>query len=176
MSHNTPTDTNGVGYQKPPQQSRFRKGVSGNPKGRPRKSAADRQFEDIVSKALDVALNEVREVATISGPTKLSRRQVMVRKLVEGAADGDMRSIKRVFKLRERIREEPALNPVVIEMDDGDFAVCGAENMPAIRARMEAARKERVATQGTGGLASRCLSTRNYFVASPIRSGEGPSR
>ena len=62
-----------VGYRKPPEAHRFRKGVSGNPRGRPRKTSADAgdpltDYHNLVLKEADrpIKVNENGRTRTIS--------------------------------------------------------------------------------------------------------------
>jgi hypothetical protein len=84
-----------VGYGKPPRATRFRKGQSGNPRGRPRGS---RNFASLVEEALaeSVVINEngLRR--------KASNLQVIVKQLVNKAAQGDHRSIQLLMAFIER--------------------------------------------------------------------------
>jgi len=73
-----------VGYGKPPQDTRFKKGVSGNPGGRPRGITSGR--------ALKLALQEIyRPVKIREGDrvTSLLGFQVAMRQLVAQAAKGN---------------------------------------------------------------------------------------
>jgi hypothetical protein len=84
-----------VGYRKPPRATRFRKGQSGNPRGRPRSS---RNFTTLLEEALAelVAINEN------GSRRKASKLQVIVKQLVNKAAQGDHRSIQLLMAFLER--------------------------------------------------------------------------
>ena len=84
-----------VGYGKPPRATRFRKGQSGNPRGRPRGS---RNFTSLLEEALaePVAINENGR------RRKASKLQVIVKQLVNKAAQGDHRSIQLLMAFMER--------------------------------------------------------------------------
>jgi hypothetical protein len=84
-----------VGYGKPPQATRFRKGQSGNPRGRPRGS---RNFATLLEEALaePVSINENGR------RRKASKLQVIVKQLVNKAAQGDHRSIHLLIAFMER--------------------------------------------------------------------------
>jgi hypothetical protein len=84
-----------VGYGKPPQTTRFRKGQSGNPRGRPRGS---RNFASLVDEALadPVMINENGR------RKKATKLQVIVKQLVNKAAQGDHRSIQLLMAFTER--------------------------------------------------------------------------
>ena len=76
-----------VGYGKPPQHTRFAKGQSGNPRGRP---PGAKSFTTL----LDEALNERVLVAENGGRRKVSKRQAIVTQLVNRAATADFRAMK----------------------------------------------------------------------------------
>jgi len=84
-----------VGYGKPPRATRFRKGQSGNPRGRPRGS---RNFASLLEEALaePIAINENGR------RRKASKLQVIVKQLVNKAAQGDHRSIQLLMAFMER--------------------------------------------------------------------------
>jgi Family of unknown function (DUF5681) len=81
-----------IGYGKPPQSTRFRKGVSGNPRGRPKNS---RNVAGVFAKALreKVVINENGQRKTI---TKL---EAAVKQFVNKAASGDFRSLQLLVHL-----------------------------------------------------------------------------
>jgi len=85
------------GRGNPPPHSRFKKGVSGNPKGRP-KRRKDQLVGEIVS--------EVQNTPTAyheGGRTKWASRLVLaLKKLVNSALKGDARSAEELFMLRAK--------------------------------------------------------------------------
>jgi hypothetical protein len=76
-----------VGYGKPPRKYRFKKGQSGNPRGRPRGS---RSFLTLLAQELDrlVAVNDGGRIK------KIPKRIAIVRQLTDLAAQGDARALK----------------------------------------------------------------------------------
>ena len=82
-----------VGYCNPPEHSRFKKGKSGNPRGRPKKP------EDIYT-VLNRALN--RKVTVQGVERKIPMREALIRKLRDLALSGD----RRALGLQRRILEE----------------------------------------------------------------------
>jgi Family of unknown function (DUF5681) len=81
-----------VGYGKPPEATRFKKGVSGNPKGRPRGSL---NVATVFMKTLreKVVVNENGQRRTV---TKL---EAAVKQLVNKAASGEQRSMRLLVEL-----------------------------------------------------------------------------
>ena len=76
-----------VGKGKPPERTRFKKGQSGNPKGRPPNSKNSATL-------LNEALSEV-VVITENGQRKsITKKQAIVKQIVNKAASGDYRSIQ----------------------------------------------------------------------------------
>jgi hypothetical protein len=104
-----------VGYGKPPKHSRFQKGRSGNPKGRPKGSKG---FAAIVRRELE-ALVEVRQNGRVE---KISKRQVIIKQMVNKAAAGNQRATELLLlkmELLQRDWREPGrsgeLDPEALE-------------------------------------------------------------
>jgi hypothetical protein len=74
-----------VGYRRPPQHSRFQKGQSGNPQGRPR---GVRNFATEVREALGAKML-VRQAGTAR---RMTRRSAVVLSLLDKALKGDVRA------------------------------------------------------------------------------------
>jgi hypothetical protein len=87
-----------VGYGKPPKHTQFKKGQSGNPKGRPRGS---KDFATLIDNELEEPVS-----ATENGRTKtVSKLAALVKQLVNKAVSGDLPATKMLLPQMER-REE----------------------------------------------------------------------
>jgi len=85
-----------VGYGKPPTHSRFPKGQSGNPRGRPKG----------VQNMLTLLKGELSDTISIreNGKVKkLSRRGVIVKQMVKRAMEGNPKAISEIAKLDAQI-------------------------------------------------------------------------
>jgi hypothetical protein len=100
MSFNNEQET-GVGYGKPPVQTQFRKGQSGNPKGRPKGRL---NVATVLEKALHekVVINENGRRRTI---TKL---EAAMKQLVNKAASGDLPSLRQLSAMARAAEEQAA--------------------------------------------------------------------
>ena len=76
-----------VGYGKPPRHTRFKKGQSGNPRGRPRGAKN-------LTTLLSEALNEPVIVTENGGRRKITKREAIITQLVNRSATADLRAIK----------------------------------------------------------------------------------
>jgi hypothetical protein len=76
-----------VGYCKPPCHTRFSKGQSGNPRGRP---AGSKNLKTLLRKAL----NQPVVVTENGGQRKISKREAIITQLVNRSATADLRAIK----------------------------------------------------------------------------------
>jgi hypothetical protein len=85
-----------VGYGRPPRHTRFQKGRSGNPRGRPRGAKN-------LSTLVNEALNERVLVAENRGRRKITKQQAMITQLVNKAAQGDWRAIKILLEIVQAI-------------------------------------------------------------------------
>ena len=92
-----------VGYRKPPGHTRFKKGQSGNPKGRP---AGAKNLSTLLSEAL----NEPVVVTENGGHRKITKREAIVTQLVNRSATADLRAIKILLDILRDIegQTEPA--------------------------------------------------------------------
>jgi hypothetical protein len=108
------SSTQAVGYGKPPQSTRFQKGVSGNPKGRPKGS-------------LNVAslfLRTLREKVVVNenGRRKtVTKLEAALKQLVNKAASGDLRALQQLVALATDAEQKQNLattqNPVLNDLD-----------------------------------------------------------
>ena len=91
-----------VGYGKPPLHTRFKKGQSGNPRGRPPGAKN-------LSTLLNEALNEPVVITENGGRKKVSKRQASLKQLVNEAAKGNWRALKLLVDILQDIerRTEP---------------------------------------------------------------------
>jgi hypothetical protein len=89
-----------VGYASPPIATRFRKGVSGNPRGRPKGA---RNFASVVAATLGERL-----VVTENGRRKrITKLEAAVKQLVNRAAGGEARSIQLLIGLIQASEARP---------------------------------------------------------------------
>jgi hypothetical protein len=90
-----------VGYRKPPAHSRFEKGVSGNPGGRPQGITPGR--------AKKLALQEIfRPVKVREGDRvkSMSAFQAVIRQLVAQAAKGNTAALRLIVEHTQRLEQE----------------------------------------------------------------------
>ena len=92
-----------VGYGKPPRHTRFPKGQSGNPRGRP---TGAKNLKTLLSEAL----NEPVIVTENGGHRKITKRQAIITQLVNRSATADLRAIKILLDILREIegQTEPA--------------------------------------------------------------------
>ena len=115
-----PPDSEGdyeVGYGKPPRETRFAKGQSGNPRGRP---SGAKNFKTLLSDAL----NEPVIVTENGGRRKVTKRQAIITQLVNRSATADFRAIKLLLdKLRDIERQTEQASPETAEFGEADQKV-----------------------------------------------------
>jgi hypothetical protein len=84
-----------VGFGKPPAETRFKKGQSGNPKGRPKAVSRPRALNDLVSTCL---LNEI-DVTLGGRRQKKQALEAVILKLTGMALGGDVRAIRTIIDI-----------------------------------------------------------------------------
>jgi hypothetical protein len=119
-----------VGYGKPPRHSRFVKGRSGNPRGRP---PGAKNLKTLLNKAL----NELVIVTENGGRRKISKREAIITQLVNCSAKGDFKAVQILLGMLRDIEghAEPgaADHEIITEAD--------AQIIQRIRARLRGAKE-----------------------------------
>jgi hypothetical protein len=95
MRNGKPSSKNGVGYRRPPKTTQFKKGRSGNPRGRPKDK------RNIGKVLLDVT--EQKIAVTENGKTRrMPALEVMLRRLANDAIQNDQSALKLFVSLLDR--------------------------------------------------------------------------
>ena len=85
-----------IGYRRPPKQSQFKPGVSGNPKGRPKRNPT--VVSEVIKNTLSAPIQYLEQ-----GRTKTATRaEVGLRKLVDNAVRGDLTAAVTLLQYREQ--------------------------------------------------------------------------
>lgn len=109
-------DDEEVGYGKPPKATRFKKGQSGNPKGRPRGS---RNFSTDVRATLDQPVQ-----LKIRGRNKtVPTQQAALLRLREKALSGDGRALDRLLELARTYNDEDLSDATTVVLPSEDQAI-----------------------------------------------------
>src|ERR1700724_957489 len=113
-----------VGYGKPPVHTRFQKGRSGNPKGRPR-------GKKNMSTLLSTALNASIVVVANGRRKKITKREAIVTQLVNKSAAADLKATQIVLAMLREVesQDDGSADPAV-------FAEADHEIIRRIQARL----------------------------------------
>jgi hypothetical protein len=124
-----------VGFRKPPKQTRFVKGRSGNPQGRPKGSQN-------AATVLDKACRE-RVRVTINGKTRrLTKFEAAMLQLLNKAASGDLRAMQLLLGwLTWRMHSEQESVPTISPQESDKFV------MESIAARFRSSEPAPLATE-----------------------------
>jgi Family of unknown function (DUF5681) len=120
-----------VGYGKPPRDTRFPKGQSGNPRGRP---PGAKNLKTLLSEAL----NEPVIVTENGGRRKVTKRQAIVAQLVNRSATADFRAIKILLDIVRDIERQT--EPTAPETSD--FSEADEKVLEQIKARFSIGESE----------------------------------
>jgi Family of unknown function (DUF5681) len=114
-----------VGYGKPPRHTRFKPGVSGNPRGRPKEAKN-------LSTLVHEALNEPVVVAENGRRRKVSKRQAIIKQLVNRSAQGDLKAMQMLLGTMQDIERRHEADPTETTFDSADEKV-----IEQLRARLQ---------------------------------------
>ena len=93
-----------IGYKKPPVATRFKKGNRANPRGRPRGS---KNLATLLERALDAAADA--DASETHG--RLTKRELVVARLVERSAGADLAATKLLFELLRKVDPRMVTTP-----------------------------------------------------------------
>ena len=102
-----------VGYGKPPKTTRFQKGQSGNPKGRPKGSKN-------LSTLLEEELEQPVLITENGRRRKITKRRASMKQLVNRAASGEHRALQILINYmhdHEKQADSSAPDPLIDEAD-----------------------------------------------------------
>lgn len=108
-----------VGYGKPPKATRFQKGKSGNPRGRPRRNTGIAELFRKISK----------QVVQANGPNGQRRRmtklEASITQLMNKATAGDLKAMKVLLQMASHFPElvkdpEPPMQLIIVEEPMGE--------------------------------------------------------
>jgi hypothetical protein len=108
MSKKKTPDSYEVGYRKPPKNTQFQKGISGNPRGRPKKAA---NFHSIFMK-------ESESLMTINDNgqrRRISKLEGIAKQLQQQGVDGNIPALRMYIALYPRVLEIVALQSKDVE-------------------------------------------------------------
>jgi hypothetical protein len=99
-----------IGYRQPPKHTQFRKGMSGNPKGRPKGS---RNLASIFRKISE----EKVQVNGPKGPRFITKLEAGITQLVNRAAKGDLKAVREMMRCRQAFGDQaPVMAPPIINV------------------------------------------------------------
>jgi hypothetical protein len=136
-----------VGNRRPPVASRFKPGVSGNPRGRPKApKSAGKSLKDAMARHVTVVENGKKR--------KVRALELIMQSLVNDAARGKPHAVKLLFSLADRYaqNDEQKIDPASFQADD--LAVIN-NYLASIQARSDshadAGREDATAPEKTDG-------------------------
>jgi len=100
-----------VGYGKPPKARQFKRGKSGNPKGRPKGSLN-------LATDLTAELGEHITVREDGRPRKVSKQRALIKSLMAKALQGDVRAMTSLLALYARVITEPPDDDQPLDTDE----------------------------------------------------------
>lgn len=105
-------DSEGVGYKRPPTASRWKKGQSGNPKGR---TKGQRNLKT----DLAAEMAEMLQITERGRPKRITKQRALLKAITARALGGDARATSEILDLVMRllVETEPTSLPATAEED-----------------------------------------------------------
>jgi len=110
------TDDNKSRYRRPPKETQFKPGISGNPRGRPKATA---KLESDLARVLNEHV-KVHENGRVRKRTSLG---VILKRLVLEAAKGNLKASAQLFKVLEKFGVRETASTLPPPVSDNDRAI-----------------------------------------------------
>ena len=101
-----------VGYGNPPEHSRFKKGVSANPKGRPKRQPPE--VGEVIKGVMDASVEYLEGGRT----RKATRRELSVKRHLKRAMEGNTGAAEALLKLRAQAQRNRAASGLIVQICD----------------------------------------------------------
>jgi hypothetical protein len=111
-----PTNDVSIGYGKPPEQTKFKKGQSGNPYGRPKGS---RNLKTLINRELNTTIT----IEQAGKKRKIRRKDALVKSLVHDALKGRDRPRDKVFDYVDHAETLEDCGPTQSELAERDAQI-----------------------------------------------------
>jgi hypothetical protein len=136
-----PTGDYEIGRGKPPRHAGFQKGRSGNPKGRPKGS---KNLGTLLSQALDEKVSLTED----GRRRRITKRELVIKQLVNKSASADLRAIKQLIEIVERVEGRSGASPT--SPPSPTFTAADEEVITELKKRMERDIRAKIAAEKTG--------------------------
>lgn len=90
-----------IGYKKPPKNSQFKKGKSGNPKGRPPKKIFHETFCQVINEDVTITLNGEK--------VALPLKEAILRKMLIDSLNGKPQATKNFIEVMKHLTAMPPI-------------------------------------------------------------------
>ena len=111
--------TKPVGYKSPPEHTRFKKGQSGNPRGRAKGQCN-------LKTDLDAELREVIQVNEGGATRRITKQRALIKTTIARAIGGNDRAATLLFNLMLRVPDPQVDAPIETPLDAEDEALLAA--------------------------------------------------
>jgi hypothetical protein len=105
-----------IGYKKPPEHTRFKKGHSGNPRGRPRGA---KNLATLVGQALDQKVSVTEQ----GRRRKVTKREAIITQLVNRSAQADLKATQILLGLIQDIERRAGASTEPASLSEADREV-----------------------------------------------------
>ena len=110
------SDDDRIGYGRPPKPTQFKKGVSGNPRGRPRRVTN-------LTADLREELAELVRVRDGDREYRVTKQRAVLKALIAAAAQGNVSAATALFSLQARLVKAAADDPSEPRVSNSDQAI-----------------------------------------------------
>jgi hypothetical protein len=111
-----PETENEIGYGKPPKDTQFKKGQSGNPRGRPRGA---KNLATLVGEALDQKITVTEQ----GRRRKISKREAIITQLVNRSASADLKATTILLGMMQEIERRTGASTESAALSEADRQV-----------------------------------------------------